>query len=403
MVEPQLTGRERRWLSVLLVLGCITLFYIVVQYTAEAFYYFGDVILTFFMAWFFAFIFSPIVTRLVDAIPRLPRGFAAALVYGGLAAVLVVLIIGAAQAIVGSIGQFIASQGSIRDALPQILAEWQARLDAIGLGQIDLVAQANAVLSNLDQLAAGLVGPLQQTAVASLGVLGNVLIIVFLSIWMVIDRDRIRSFLFRLVPLSFQEEAHLLEAAVSRSFGGFLRGQAAMGGLYFLIALIAGVVFDLPFAIFTAAVSGVLMLIPFFGPFVSWAPPVVVAVLTDSPAVLPIFIVMAVGWFILMNIIQPRLMEGAVGIHPIAVLGSVLIGSKIAGIGGAIFAIPIAAVLSAIFFHYLRLNSERRTVTERAADRASERAGRKVRVPREPTPGRDADIPDAADKSPAGG
>ncbi len=131
------------------------------------------------------------------------------------------------------------------------------------------------------------------------------------------------------------------------------------------------------------------MLIPFFGPFVSWAPPVVVAVLTDSPAIVPILIVMVVGWFILMNIVQPRLMEGAVGIHPIAVLGSVLIGSKIAGIGGAIFAIPFAAVISAIFFHYLRINNERRSVAERAADRASERAGRPVRVPREPTPRRD--------------
>jgi predicted PurR-regulated permease PerM len=403
MTGPQLTERERRWLSVLLVLGCVALFYIVVQYTAQAFYYFGDVILTFFMAWFFAFIFSPLVTRLVSVIPRLPRGFATALVYGGLATVLVVVIVGAAQAIVGSIGQFIASQGSIRNALPEILAEWQARLNAIGLGQIDLVVQANAVLANLDQLAAGLVGPLQQTAVASLGVLGSVLIIVFLSIWMVIDRDRIMSFLYRLVPPAFQEEAHLLETAVGRSFGGFLRGQAAMGGLYFLIALAACVVFGLPFALFTAAVSGVLMLIPFFGPFVSWAPPVVVAVLTDSPAILPVLIVMGVGWFILMNIVQPRLMEGAVGIHPIAVLGSVLIGSKIAGIGGAIFAIPFAAVISAIFFHYLRINNERRSVAERAAERASERAGRPVRVPREPKPHRDTSGADAPEESPAGG
>jgi predicted PurR-regulated permease PerM len=403
MAEPQLTERERRWLSVLLILGCVALFFIVVQYSAEAFYYFGDIILTFFMAWFFAFIFSPLVTRLVDAVPRLGRGFAAALVYGGLAGVLVIVVVLAAQAIATSIGQFIASQGSIHDALPQILAEWQSRLDSIGLGQIDLVAQANAVLANLDQLAAGLVGPLQQTAVASLGVLGNVLIIVFLSIWMVIDRDRIRSFLYRLVPPSFQEEAHLLDAAVSRSFGGFLRGQAAMGGLYFLVAIGAGLVFNLPFALFTAVVSGVLMMIPFFGPFVSWAPPVVVAVLTDSPSVLPVLIVMVVGWFILMNIVQPRLMEGAVGIHPIAVLGSVLIGSKIAGIGGAIFAIPFAAVLSAILFHYLRLNSERRTVTERAAEMASERAGRPVRVPREPKPGHDADIVEATGDSPARG
>ena len=62
---------------------------------------------------------------------------------------------------------------------------------------------------------------------------------------------------------------------------------------------------------------------------------------------------MGVGWLIVMNVLQPRLMQEAVGIHPIVVLGSVLIGSKIAGITGAIFGIPIAAVLSAFFFHFL--------------------------------------------------
>ena len=54
-----------------------------------------------------------------------------------------------------------------------------------------------------------------------------------------------------------------------------------------------------------------------------------------------------------MNALQPRIMQGAVGIHPIVVLGSVLIGSKIAGIPGAIFGIPVAAVVSSFFFHFL--------------------------------------------------
>ena len=74
-----------------------------------------------------------------------------------------------------------------------------------------------------------LVAPLQQIAVASLSVVGTMLIVFFLSIYMVIDRDPIMAFLFRLVPPSYADEARLLQTSVSKSFGGFLRGQALMG------------------------------------------------------------------------------------------------------------------------------------------------------------------------------
>ena len=60
------------------------------------------------------------------------------------------------------------------------------------------------------------------------------LIVFFLSIYMVVDRDQILAFLFRLVPPTYAEEARLLQTSVSRSFGGFLRGQALMGIVYFL-------------------------------------------------------------------------------------------------------------------------------------------------------------------------
>ena len=134
------------------------------------------------------------------------------------------------------------------------------------------------------------------------------------------------------------------------------------------------------------------MAIPFFGPFVAWAPPIIVALLTPGAPVLPAVILMALGWFVVMNVLQPRLMQEAVGIHPIVVLGSVLIGSKIAGISGAIFGIPIAAVLSAFFFHFLILNREPAPVTERAARRVEAREGRRVRIPAEPVPGIDPDV-----------
>ena len=54
---------------------------------------------------------------------------------------------------------------------------------------------------------------------------------------MVLDRDAILAFLFRLVPPRYSDEARLLETRSSRSFGGFLRGQALMGLVYSLVAL----------------------------------------------------------------------------------------------------------------------------------------------------------------------
>jgi predicted PurR-regulated permease PerM len=165
-----------------------------------------------------------------------------------------------------------------------------------------------------------------------------------------------------------------------------------MGLSYFLVALTPHLLFGLPLAVLSATAAGVLMAIPFFGPFVSWVPPVLVALVFQPEALLPTALIMGIGWFIAMNVLQPRIMQGAVGIHPIVVLGSVLIGSKVAGVAGVIFGIPIAAVLSALFFHFLNLASTERSVASRAARRLERRGGKPVRVPREPAPGLDADI-----------
>jgi predicted PurR-regulated permease PerM len=134
------------------------------------------------------------------------------------------------------------------------------------------------------------------------------------------------------------------------------------------------------------------MAIPFFGPFVAWAPPVLVAILINPDATLPSVALMAAGWLLVMNVVQPRLMSNAVGIHPIVVLGSVIVGSRIAGVPGAIFGIPIAAVLSAFFFHFFTRANDRGTVATRAAQRIEAREGRKVRLPVEPAAGVDADV-----------
>jgi predicted PurR-regulated permease PerM len=385
-------GRERRLVNALLILGVIVLFFIAISLAGAAVAFFGDVLLAFFLAWLLAFIISPLVTRIVTVDPRVPRVVATVVVYTLIVVVLVFLVLVIAQALSTSITQFVNSLPQIRADIHTIVGPMQRWLDGIGLAQVDLATQALAVLDNLDEIAAQLIVPLQSIAVASVGAIGTMLIVFILSIYMVIDRDAIMAFLFRLVPPTYAEEARLLQTSVARSFGGFLRGQTLMGLVYFAVALVTNLVLGLDLAGLTSTVAGVLMAIPFFGPFFAWAPPLVAALVFKPDALLPAAVLMGAGWMVVMNALQPRIMQGAVGIHPIVVLGSVLIGSKIAGIPGAIFGIPVAAVVSAFFFHFLRRTSGDRSVTGRAARRLEEREGRPVRIPREPVPGQSDDV-----------
>ena len=310
--------------------------------------------------------------------------------------VLLAVTIGAIVFIAGtlatSVADFIAYVPRLVADLPSILQPLEDWLKRLGFSQVDVVNAAQQAINFLRDYASAIVGPLQSIAVASLSAMGTVLIVVILSVYIVIDQDGIRSFVNRLVPPNRREEFALLETSVSRSFGGFLRGQAVIGLAYAVVALGTSVVLGLPLIGVTTAAAGVLMAIPFFGPFVSWTPPVIVAVLTNPGLIVPTIAIMGIGWFVVMNILQPRLMAGAVGLHPIVVLAAVIIGSKVAGVAGAIFGIPIAAVISSIFLHYLEIFGSDRDVASRAAKRLKDREGRPVRVPREPQPGLDADV-----------
>jgi predicted PurR-regulated permease PerM len=386
----QLTPRERRWFDTILVLGALALGFIVLGFVGEIFAIFGDLIMVFFLAWLLAFMLMPLVNR-TTAIPFMSRSGAIFLIYFLLFGSLVYVSIVVAAALAGSIADFLRDLPQLRADLPSILAPWQDRLNQLG-GQIDLVAQATVFLDNLSQYALQLAEPLQQIAVASLGAIGNLLLVVVLSLYMVADRDRLVAFLFWLVPSGYKGQAEVLEEAVSRSFGGFIRGQVITGLAFAGVCFLTSVVFGLDFIAVTTATAGILMAIPFFGPFVSWVPPVLVAILAKPEVTVPVTIVVAIGWVVVMNVLNPRIMANALRIHPIVVLGSVLVGTKLAGIPGAIFGIPIAAVISALFLHTLNSQRGSAPVAERAAARVGQREGRLIRPPREPNPAIDHDV-----------
>jgi predicted PurR-regulated permease PerM len=386
-----LTPRERRWLTVVLILGSIALFLAVTTQIAYMWTVFGDLILIFFFAWLLGFVLEPIAAFLARFMPRV---VAVAIAYGTIAIAALGLVVVAAAALVASTTDFLRGLPQFQEDLVALLAPVSDWLRNVGLEQVDLSFQVEAILGTVAAQAQYLLPRLQEIAFASIGFIGSLMMVFFLAFFISLDRPAIGSFLLRLVPPAYSDETHLLTESVDRSFGGFIRGMLVIGGSYALVALLTNAVLGLPYSALTTTASGVLMAIPFFGPLVSWAPPIIVAAVVEPDVLLPAIAIMGVGWFVNQNILQPRVLADAVGLHPVVVLASVLIGLRLFGVAGAVFGLPVAAVISSFFFYFWRRSArpDERTVAARAAQRLAEREGRPKRVPREPRPGEAEEI-----------
>jgi predicted PurR-regulated permease PerM len=390
---------DRRWLSAVLVLGTLVLAIILIGQVGQVVAYFNDIILIFFLAWLMAFILAPIPSAVERWLPRVPRIVVVVGTYAVLLVGLLVATLVAAQALATSITAFLDSLPGIIANLPQLLAPWQRAVDNFGL-HVNLLTSAQALLRAAGSFGGNLVQPLTDIALASISIFGNLVLVIVFSLYIVQDRDSILDFVARLVPPRFAGGFKLLRTSVARSFGGFLRGQAVLGLVYGVVAFVAHLILHLDFAGASAVLSGALMAVPFFGPFVGWAPPVLVAIFTSSDQIAPVFAIMVAGLLIEMNLLQPRIMADSIGIHPLVVLGSVIVGAKLAGIPGAIFSVPIAAVISAFFFHELNRSAlAAGDVTTRAARVVEAREGRRVRRPTPPTGDDDAAGTQPGDKA----
>src|SRR6476469_2351807 len=299
----ELTERQRRLIDTALILAVVALGFVVLSDVANVFYAFGDILLLFFLAWLLSFALLPLI-NFVARVPRVPPAAAVIIVYLTIVVLLLGIIVQASATIYASISQFLKTAPEFESQLTILLTDIQSRLAALGL-QVDLIGQAPTIVANLQEWASQLTGPLQSLAVASIGVFGNVLLLVILSVYIALDREDILAFLFRLVPPGLVPQARLLQVAVGRSFGGFLRGQLILGLAFGTFTALVNIVFGLQYAALTTVAAG---------PLLSCAPPVVASMPAPDGPVLPVPVLMGIGWFVTMTILSPRLMSGAVGV-----------------------------------------------------------------------------------------
>ncbi len=102
------------------------------------------------------------------------------------------------------------------------------------------------------------------------------------------------------------------------------------------------------FAVSTAIMAAILAMVPVVGAVLFLVPPLLAAATISFSKAAVVTIVLALVAQLVFNILAPRLLGKALKIHPIIVLLSFLVGYKIAGVWGAIFAVPVTSAMTVI-------------------------------------------------------
>jgi predicted PurR-regulated permease PerM len=118
-------------------------------------------------------------------------------------------------------------------------------------------------------------------------------------------------------------------------------------------------VLGVDYALLSSVVAGLVLFIPFLGPPAAVVLPVTIALLTRPEVTIYLFLGLLALQQVIFNVLAPRILSRQVGLHPLLVFFAVLTGARVAGIWGAIFGVPIVAVLTAMISFYRATHEER--------------------------------------------
>ena len=340
------------WIRALIILGVAAIGLYLAGELWRLAQHFGDVIVLFFLAWLLAFALLPTV-RFVESRLHVRRAAAAIVVYLGLLVVLFTCLILVIPLLIEQVSQLAGQLPGLADRVPLLTRDVQSWLDHRGVPLT--VATTGPQQPAFSQQAAQLGTSLVEFSVVVASKIAAGLVsftfVLILSFYVVLDGDRFVNAIMAGLPELYRDDAILFLVSIDRSFGGFLRGSAIqaviLGSGTAMIMSVAGLSYILLASIF----AGIVMVVPFIGPFLALVLPILIAVFSNVPPsqLLLLFIALSILQFLVLNVVAPKVMSQSVGLHPLLVFLALLVGVKEAGIAGAVFGVPIAAVIYAAF------------------------------------------------------
>jgi len=238
---------------------------------------------------------------------------------------------------------------TVQNNLPKLLEFFRIDSDQFQESLMETFpTRAEQILSNLLKGITGIGALLSQIL--------NVILIPILTFYFLKDFNRIRDTLLDFVPRKYRSVFIFYQWRTNRILGGYLRGQLTVCTIVGLFTGLGLAFFQLPFAILLGFLTGILNIIPYIGLYISLGLALLTGFFTPSPFISMLKIG---GIFLAVQaaeayIISPKIVGERVGLHPVAVIFSILVFSRFLGFWGLIIGVPTAALLKFLIDEWRR-------------------------------------------------
>lgn len=300
------------------------------------------------VAFFLALALSPPVNLLAKRITKGSRGVATGIAYLAVLGTLTVLLSYALPPIVSQTRDLI-------DDLPKFVnnLETSSSPVASALRRFDLVNELRNSQSQITERLTDAGGPLVavlQTITSSLVAVVTVLVLTFFMLvegpewlnrfWSLQDKDR-------------EKHRKQLAAKMYRIVTRYVSAQLLLALLLGVVSYIILRLFGIQFALSIATLSGIFGLIPLIGATLAGVLMVLVALFKSFGAAVAILIIYVVYQQVENSFIQPMVHSRSVDMSPLLILVSAIVGATLAGLLGALLAIPVAASIRVLVNDYI--------------------------------------------------
>jgi predicted PurR-regulated permease PerM len=291
----------------------------------------------------FAAIIALLLTPLIDVMETLPvfkgrRVFAVLLVY--------VVIIGLIAGVIALVTPALIGQARQLPALEsRAIAFVRALQDAIDRAGIPLKL---SLPSGAGGISAAVLGSVFGILSGTLGTMIDVLLVVVISIYLLAQGRQLIASMRKL--FTGREEVYdFTLLAVGTTVGQYARGQLIMSLVMGTYTSLAMTLIGVPYAVVLGILTFFLEFLPLIGAPIGMGLAVVIALVFKGPLVGVLALAAALGGHAIeAYIVGPRVTGSATRIHPLVAMAALLIGAELGGILGALFGVPIAALLNVL-------------------------------------------------------
>jgi predicted PurR-regulated permease PerM len=209
----------------------------------------------------------------------------------------------------------------------------------------ELEKQAKKLPTHLTDAVSGL----RSVTVGVFGVVVQLVTILVMTFFLLLDGRRILAFAFRELGPERGPRVQNIGEDVYKAVGGYVAGNLLISVIAGILSYFMMLILDIPFAVPLAVLVAFFDLIPLVGSTSAGTTIAIVAAIVGFPGKLIAWVVFLVVYQqVENNVIQPVVYRRTVAIHPLIVIVAVLIGGSLLGILGALLAIPVAATLQIV-------------------------------------------------------